>query len=79
VGYGYRYRNAGIDLTLDPANVRDAAESAAGALAHGPLPPALAQSVARGIDDGTRGLRTLGYVAVAVVAFVALGGPKLLK
>jgi len=78
MGYGYT-RNAGIDLTLDPANVRDAADAAGGVLAHGPLPGALAQSVAHGIDEGTRGLRVLGWAALGVAAFVLLGGPRLLK
>jgi len=78
----YGYRNAGIDLTLDPANVRAATDVAAGTLAHGPLPPALTQAVAQGIDQGTRGLRTLGYVALVVALVVASdrgGLGKLLK
>lgn len=70
-----------MDITFQRDNVTEVVDAAAGTLAHGPMVPALeqavARSVARGIDEGTRPLRVLGWVALIALAFSAAQRGKL--
>jgi len=75
MGYGYpRPRNAGLGIELNRANVIDVMDAASGTIAHGELPPALSQSIASGITNGTRPLVVLGWAALALGVFVAIKG-----